>query len=728
MDSGNASTDSSAPGTESGLPRVAGYEVLRRLAVDATSDVVLARAQGPTGLEQVVVLNILIEPWREDDEALRVLAREVDGYRRLTHPAVARLYAFLADGDHRVVVLEYVDGVALHRLRALLKTHGKALSDQASIYIAWRVFSALAAAHGALDSATGRVRSVVHKDVNPSHVLVPWDGHVKLGNFGIAVALQHGDRAASGLLQGTYGYAAPEQAKGGAASTRSDVYSAGLLLWELLAGRKAIVRGAGHEASVVAAVAKAEFPALAELRPDLSKTVLTAVSRALEPDPDRRTIDAQSMCDVLRTSGNLEDGRVALVESLSVVRPPAVADMLIEAPARAKAPSELWLEPTRKVDVPVYLGGVAKPEGSPAPESRDPATLPKDRASPTPAAPASRRPGGALPIVLRMGVPRPRESEQAASAAASAPVHSPPPSRGPTPLPPFAASPPLGPSPIVPRAAAATLASDMTPLAPAVAVAPSVTQAASTAPAASEAPVATPVAPIAPAPVADPWFQNESQGVVPVGAPSTPSFQPPPPSPLPPESSPPPPAGVRSRRLSPVVWGLPVVVVVGAVVMARQPWKSSDFKSPNDRQVSAGTFEAGREARSSSELEGGRGQPASSILRADSRGLPADRGALLTPVELVPPPTFAAADAALAENRPDGARLDRSPPLARPGTGTVTVGPARPGHRVWIDEHLMAEESPASYSVPCGRHLVQVGSHGTPQTVDVPCGADIEIR
>ncbi len=728
MDSGNASTDSSAPGTESGLPRVAGYEVLRRLAVDATSDVVLARAQGPTGLEQVVVLNILIEPWREDDEALRVLAREVDGYRRLTHPAVARLYAFLADGNHRVVVLEYVDGVALHRLRALLKTHGKALSDQASIYIAWRVFSALAAAHGALDSATGRVQSVVHKDVNPSHVLVPWDGHVKLGNFGIAVALQHGDRAASGLLQGTYGYAAPEQAKGGAASTRSDVYSAGLLLWELLAGRKAIVRGAGHEASVVAAVAKAEFPALAELRPDLSKAVLTAVSRALEPDPDRRTIDAQSMCDVLRTSGNLEDGRVALVESLSVVRPPAVADMLIEAPARAKAPSELWLEPTRKVDVPVYLGGVAKPEGfSGARIARFRRLYPRIglRRLPLrlrPVVPGALSPSScAWECRVRESPSRPHRPRRRRR------FPHPPPSRGPTPLPPFAASPPLGPSPIVPRAAAATLASDMTPLAPAVAVAPSVTQAASTAPAASEAPVATPVAPIAPAPVADPWFQNESQGVVPVGAPSTPSFQPPPPSPLPPESSPPPPAGVRSRRLSPVVWGLPVVVVVGAVVMARQPWKSSDFKSPNDRQVSAGTFEAGREARSSSELEGGRGQPASSILRADSRGLPADRGALLTPVELVPPPTFAAADAALAENRPDGARLDRSPPVARPGTGTVTVGPARPGHRVWIDEHLMAEESPASYSVPCGRHLVQVGSHGTPQTVDVPCGADIEI-
>jgi serine/threonine-protein kinase len=645
---------------ESGLPRIAGYDVLRRLAVDATSDVLLARAHGPAGLERVVVLNVLIEPWRDDDEALRVLGREVEGYRRLTHPAVARLYDFLAIGGHRIVVLEYVDGLPLHRLRALLKTHGRALPDQAAVYISWRVFSALAAAHGALDSITGRVRSVVHKDVNPSHVLVPWDGHVKVGNFGIAVAFQHGDRVESGLLQGTYGYSAPEQAKGAIASPRSDVYSAGLLLWELLAGRKAIVRGSGHEASVVEAVAKAEFPPLHELRPDLPKTILTAVSRALEPDPDRRSIDAQSMCDVLRTSGNLEDGRVALVESLSVVRPPAVADMLFEAPSRSKVPSELWLEPTRKVDVPVYVGSARKADVEPASAVREPTNPPKEGAARPLSPPLSSRPPASVPpIVLRVGLPRPRDAGKPA------------PGRAPVPTPMSAPAP----TPVSVPARVPGPAPEPTP---------------------------APALPPAISPVENTWFQGEQADATPLAPPRTPSFQPPPPSPIPPERALIPVVETPRRRPSPALWAAPAAVVVGAVIAARQPWKSIGPEPPTARQASSQGVEV----------------PAPSI----------DRPGSVSSVRLVAPPMFDVVDAASSVVESEADRIDSSRPPLRPGTGSVTVGSARSGHRVWIDERLMGEESPASYVISCGRHVVRVGSHGAPQYLEVPCGADVEIK
>jgi serine/threonine-protein kinase len=660
---------------ENGLPRVAGYEVLRRLSVDATSDVLLARSQGSSGLERVVVLNVLIEPWREDDPALRVLAREVDGYRRLTHPAVARLYDFLADGDHRIVVLEYVDGLPLHRLRALLKTHGRALPDQAAVYIAWRVFGALAAAHGALDASTGRVRSVVHQDINPSHVLVPWDGHVKVGNFGIAVALARGPRAESGLLQGTYGYAAPEQARGVAASTRSDVYSAGLILWELLAGRKAIIRGSTRESSVVEAVAKAEFPPLHELRPDLSKAVLSAVSRALEPDPDKRTIDAQSMCDALRVSGNLEDGRVALVESLSIVRPPAVADMLVEASVRAKVASEVWLEPTRKVDVPVYLGSSGKQDAESGTRGREPANPARDVGS---SLPHSRPPVGTAPIVLRMGVPRPRDSEKGSTA--------PQPVRAPTPVP--AASP-----------------TSALPSPPTRVPAPPRTPVPASPPTPVPAPPLTPVSAVpsadVAAPAVDAWFQAETVEAPPRATSQSRILQPPPPSPLPPVQTPSPVAKIPRPRLSPALWAVPVAVLVGAAIAAALTWKPLVPDLPTPRQISSTV--------------------AVPVLSIDRTRVP-------SPVQLVPPPSFPVFDAGSRANPPEVDPSDRSRPSQRPGTGTVTVGPTRPGHRVWIDERLMSEESPASYVVPCGKRLIRVGSRGAPQVLDVPCGADIEIK
>lgn len=675
VDSGQASSDSSLPAAESGLPRVAGYEVLRRLSVDATSDVLLARAAGPAGLERIVVLSVLIEPWREDDEAWRTLAREVEGYRRLAHPAVARLYDFLADGGHRIVVLEYVDGLALHRLRALLKTHGRVLSDQAAIHIAWRVFSALAAAHGALDARTGRVRPVVHQDLNPSHVLVPWDGHVKVGNFGIAAALERGDRAESGLVQGTYGYLSPEQATGGAASSRSDVYSAGLMLWELLAGRKAIVRGPGADASVVDAVAKAGFPPLHEVRPDLPKSIVTAVARALEPDPDKRTIDAQSMCDVLRTSGNLEDGRVALVESLSIVRPPAIADMLLEAPARAKIPSEYWLEPTRKVDVPVYSASAARTDA----KAPSPAGSPLDLASPaaeSSASPPSTQPPGTgpvaagVPVIVRMGTPRlrlnERPPERAPQASAPPPESQPEPVPQTLPLP----GPVAAPTPIPSPVAASAIAE----------------------------------ARLAPAQI-DPAISVSGQDLArPAIHPSIPpAFQPPPPSPLPPVPSPTPVVERPRRNLSLALLLIPVTAIVLVMVFASRP--SGKSSGPEDRP-----------ARQASTPD------------VPSPEAAIDHSASSAPVRLAPPPTFGAVDGSNPDAEPEAERADGSSSGLRPSAGTVTVGPERPGHRIWIDDRLMGEESPASYVVPCGRHVIRVGSRGSPQSVDVPCGADIEVQ
>jgi serine/threonine-protein kinase len=670
------------PVAESGLPRVAGYEVLRRLGVDTTSDVLLARATGPAGLERVVVLYVLIEPWPEDDEAWRALAREVEGYRRLAHPAVARLYDSIADGGHRIFVLEYVDGLPLHRLRALLKTHGRVLSDQASVYIAWRVFSALAAAHGALDARTGRVRPVVHQDVNPSHVLIPWDGHVKLGNFGISVALERGDRAESGLVQGTYGYLAPEQAKGGIVSSRSDVYSAGLLLWELLAGRKAIVRGPASEASIVDAVARAAFPPLQEVRPDLAKSIVTAVARALEPDPDKRTIDAQSMCDVLRTSGNLEDGRVALVESLSIVRPPAIADMLIEAPVRAKVPSEFWLEPTRKVDVPVYAASQAKTDSdaaSPAGSARDSASSgAQGSGPPLLTEPPARGPAlGGAPMILRVGMSRPRGPERPAverppqaNTSAAQPDPEPAPQTLPLPNPVAASAPPANP--------VAAPAPAPVPAAP---------------PLEKPAPVFVPKT----GPVPEP---NPSLAASPHAIAS--AFQPPPPSPLPPVPSLTPVAEMPRRSLSPMLWAVPVslLVVVAIVLVARQSGKSS---GPDARTARQGSSQ-------------GAPSPAASI----------DRSASTTPVRLVPAPTFTMLDATVPDAQPGAS--DGSGTELRPSTGTLTVGPARPGHRIWIDDRLMGEESPSSYLVPCGKHVVRVGSRGSPQSLDVPCGADVEVK
>jgi serine/threonine protein kinase len=359
-----------APGPQAdALPsRIRAHRVLRRLATGGTSDVLLACAEGPGGFQRVVVLKLLLKQFRNDGRFERMFLSEAAAYARLSHPAIVRLYDFFAERDRLVLVLEYVDGLPLNRLLTLVRAAGGRLDDMASLFIAWRVFSALAAAHSAKDPLTGEFGPVIHRDVNPSNVLVPWDGHVKVADFGMAkVAGLQGDGPA-GLLRGTYGYVAPEQARGEEVTVRADVYVGCLLLWELLTGRKAVVRTARFDGDAGLAMSAPSFPALATLRPELPRVLLDAVAFGLGTNPDGRGLTAEDASNVLRTVADLDEGRRALVEVLAALRASSGGEPLVGGTPRTQAiitpvtPSASERKPSSHR--PVSLSGQAPPQGA----------------------------------------------------------------------------------------------------------------------------------------------------------------------------------------------------------------------------------------------------------------------------------------------------------------------------------------------------------------------------
>ncbi len=316
----------------------------------------------------MVVLKLLLRQFRHDGRFERMFLREAAAYARLSHPAIVRLYDFFAERDRLVLVLEYVDGLPLKRVNTLLRAVGGRLDDAASLFIAWRLFSALAAAHSAKDPLTGEFGPVIHRDVNPSNLLVPWDGHVKVVDFGMAkVSGLPGDGPA-GLLRGTYGYVAPEQARGEEVTVRADVYVGCLLLWELLAGRKAIVRTARFDGDRDLAMSAPSFPALATLRPDLPRILLDAVTCGLGTNPDGRVLTAEDVSNVLRTVADLEEGRRSLVEALSALRSSAAGEHLVGTtpPTQAVITPVTSSASERKPSShrPVSLSGHAPPQGA----------------------------------------------------------------------------------------------------------------------------------------------------------------------------------------------------------------------------------------------------------------------------------------------------------------------------------------------------------------------------
>jgi serine/threonine protein kinase len=298
---------------------IGSFRVVRRLALGERSEVLLARAHGPYGFQRTVVLKRLIAHAASEPLRLRGLAAEAIAYARLSHSAIVRLYDFVDLDGTPALVLEYVPGVSLDRLvRAQRERRAPFDADQV-LYVGARVFAALAAAHGARHPETGEFSPVIHRDVSPGNVLVSTHGEVKLSDFGVARVAGVTDATPAGTLLGTYGYMAPEQIVGDSITVRADVYGAGLLLWELFAGRHAFERDSLPELEILQAMAKPSIPPIERLRPDLPRAVCEALGRAVRAEPDER-ISAREMLEVLRPFVRSAEARASLASDVGRAR------------------------------------------------------------------------------------------------------------------------------------------------------------------------------------------------------------------------------------------------------------------------------------------------------------------------------------------------------------------------------------------------------------------------
>src|SRR5207249_2191097 len=191
----------------------------------------------------------------------------------LSHPSVVSVYDYGTDQAGPFIVMELVEG---RDLAEILHDRG-ALPINAAARIAEQVAGGLAAAHE---------HGMIHRDVKPGNILVRRDGRAQIGDFGIVRAFSESGLTLPGTTLGSVHYFSPEQARGDSVTERSDLYSLGLVLFEMLTGRRAF------EGDSTAAVAMARLtsdpPAPSALRPEVPASLDAIVGRAVERDPDRR--------------------------------------------------------------------------------------------------------------------------------------------------------------------------------------------------------------------------------------------------------------------------------------------------------------------------------------------------------------------------------------------------------------------------------------------------------
>jgi len=220
----------------------------------------------------------------EGDDLRRIFEREVALSRRLSHPGIVGIRDAGREGDLAYIAMEFVAGGDLAQLRR----GGQPLPWRRAIEIAAGVAHALAHAHA---------RGIVHHDIKPANVLVDAaTGQVKLADFGLA-RLADLQRSRTGVLAGTPAYMSPEQLAEGAQDARADLYSLGVVLFELLTGR--LPYEAASLGALLQQVSQVPAPPVQELRQEVPAALSALVARLLEKSPDRRPPSARSLATEL---------------------------------------------------------------------------------------------------------------------------------------------------------------------------------------------------------------------------------------------------------------------------------------------------------------------------------------------------------------------------------------------------------------------------------------------
>src|SRR6201999_1122656 len=216
------------------------YYLLERINVGGMAEVFKAKAFGVEGFERLLAVKRILPNIAEDEEFIAMFIDEAKIAVQLQHANIAQIFDLGKVDDSFFIALEHVHGKDLRSIFDRLRGKGDVMPIQQACYIIMQVCEGLDYAHNKRD-AQGRELHLVHRDVSPQNVLISYEGEVKLIDFGIAKAAGKASKTQQGILKGKFGYMSPEQVRGLPLDRRSDIFSLGIVLYELLTGERLFI-------------------------------------------------------------------------------------------------------------------------------------------------------------------------------------------------------------------------------------------------------------------------------------------------------------------------------------------------------------------------------------------------------------------------------------------------------------------------------------------------------
>lgn len=279
-----------------GMRKIGKYILLDKLAQGGMAEVFLAKALGVEGFEKILVIKRLLPKLAFSEKLTTMFIDEAKISVSLNHPNIVQVFDFGKEEGYYYLAMEYVEGISLYELLLRSQSKSRPLPFGLAAFIIIEVAKGLDYAHRKCDPF-GNPLKIIHRDISPQNILISNEGMVKIVDFGIAKAR---DAAGDDLgeVKGKISYMSPEQARAMPVDHRSDIYSAGVLLYEMLTRRPAY--DLKDQSALLRKVARAKLPPPRALQPDIPEQLDAIVRRALAPDIIDRYTSALAMHEELR--------------------------------------------------------------------------------------------------------------------------------------------------------------------------------------------------------------------------------------------------------------------------------------------------------------------------------------------------------------------------------------------------------------------------------------------
>jgi len=354
------------------------YELVECIAAGGMAEVYVATRKGPFGFNKTVAVKRILPQLAKDAEFVAMFVDEARVAATLSHPNIVQVFDFGEQDGELYMAMEFVRGTNTARLIRAAAGKGEAIPLDICLHVVLSVLRGLEHAHGARDES-GALLRLVHRDVSPGNVLIDNSGAVKLTDFGIARAATFERRTAAGHLKGKLGYMSPEQVTGGELDARSDLFTVGIILAELVTQQPLFT--APTELEILTRIRDADLGVLESPRvpPDLRPVLLRALAR----EPADRYESASAFAEDIEKLARKRELTLgphhlaawlrrphdsASMERVAVPAPEPARDKprsaSTTAPVGKRASLTIETPPSQRVTVPTAAYHVQQPDGT----------------------------------------------------------------------------------------------------------------------------------------------------------------------------------------------------------------------------------------------------------------------------------------------------------------------------------------------------------------------------